>query len=113
MGKEAVVQDLANATFEHLRALNITIPPTADMLVFDDLFPSDGGDVELLPPVDHEPEDVSFILHSSGSYSQSLCFFASTQRSQTGTTGFPKPIKWSCFGAITLARVICGFMWFH
>ena len=23
------------------------------------------------------------------------------------------PIKWSCFGAITLARVICGFMWFH
>ena len=68
------MQDLANATFEHLRtsSTNVGIPPTAVMPVFDDLFPTNGGDVELLPPIDSEPEDLSFILHSSGSYSRSL-----------------------------------------
>ncbi|KAI0759162.1 hypothetical protein BC629DRAFT_1584384 [Irpex lacteus] len=89
VGREEAVKDLAKASFERLRASNVRIPPVADMPAFSVLFSTgnDAQEVEPLPPVDYEAGDVSLIMHSSGS------------------TAFPKPIRWTFFRMIAAARM--------
>ncbi|KAI0691830.1 hypothetical protein BC835DRAFT_1278821 [Cytidiella melzeri] len=87
VGSESSMQELAEAAFECLRKSGVNVPPTSPMFVFDDLFPSDSEEVTPLPPIHFEAADVTVIMHSSGS------------------TAFPKPIKWTFFRMITLARL--------
>lgn len=53
-------------------------PPTSPMLSFSDIYPAEDHELFVpLPPVKHDMDDASYILHSSGS------------------TAFPKPIIWT------------------
>ncbi|KAI0085552.1 hypothetical protein BDY19DRAFT_1020953 [Irpex rosettiformis] len=88
VGREPSMQDLASDCFELLRASNLNVPPAAVMPIFSELFPANGEEAEPLPPIDYEAGDISMIMHSSGS------------------TAFPKPIRWTFFRLITTARMI-------
>ena len=68
VGRESSMQDLANASFERLRASNVRVPQTAALPIFSDLFPANGHEVEPLPIMDYKADDTSLIMHSSGVY---------------------------------------------
>jgi hypothetical protein len=55
------------AAFEQLEISNVKLPQTATMPIFDDLFPTGGEPVEQLPLIKYALEDVTLIMHSSGS----------------------------------------------
>ena len=76
VGGEPMLQKLANAALELLRADGHPEIPASHMPHFEDLYPDDDSDSEFenYPTVKFDLEAPSLILHSSGQYVMDLIF---------------------------------------
>ncbi|KAI0249337.1 acetyl-CoA synthetase-like protein [Lactifluus subvellereus] len=95
VGGEPMLQKLAAASLELLRADGHPEIPQSGMPRFEDIYPHDSSDSEFkhYPPAKFNRNAPSLILHSSGS------------------TAFPKPIVWTHKELVTLCTIPwCGEM---
>ncbi|EKM51191.1 uncharacterized protein PHACADRAFT_263199 [Phanerochaete carnosa HHB-10118-sp] len=85
VGPEPALQELAATALGIMRESNTALPHKAQMLVFEDLY--NNAPVEFLPPVHADFDDLTIMMHSSGS------------------TAFPKPIAWTHYRQIMSGRL--------